>query len=131
MIGLFHNGFEHNNNHYVVVQDYTCADAPAKAKALKFNGHTGFYSCSKCKVKGKYTNKRVAFLDLKAERRTDQEEFLKSKAVWKNVPQYRLCTDTILDYMHLVILGTTKKLLLFWVDGTKKQNLGNSVVTAM
>lgn len=131
LVALFYEGFEHENNHYVVMLDYLCADAPAKAKALKLKGHTGFYSCYKCYVKGENINNRTFFIDLKAKRRTDEEEQLKSKAVWKNVPQYRLVSDTILDYMHLAILGTTKKLLLFWTEGKKLQGLGANVTSAI
>lgn len=131
LIKLFHKGFDHNCKHYIVMLDFLCCDAPAKAKALKLRGHTGFSSCSKCMVKGVYINYTTCFPDFKALKRTDDEELLKTKAIWKNVPNYRFVTDTILDYMHLVCLGITKRLLQFWVEGNKYQNLGGSVIKAI
>lgn len=131
LISLFYEGFENLNKHYVVMLDFLCADAPAKAKALKLKGHTGFSSCSKCHVKGENDNRRTYFTNLKAKRRIDEEESLKSKAVWKNIPEYRIVTDTVLDYMHLVILGVTKKLLIFWTEGKKHQALGTGVTSSI
>lgn len=131
LIDLFYEGFDYDGKHYNVMLDFLCSDAPAKSKVLKSKGHTGFSSCTKCKVEGASQNRRTFFNNLKAPRRTDDEEFLKSKAVWKNIPQYRLVTDTVLDYMHLVILGVTKRLLLFWTEGEKSQKLGRNVTTAI
>lgn len=131
LVELFYDGFDHNSKHYRVMLDYLCSDAPAKAKALKLKGHTGFCSCSKCKVKGEHKHKRTFFKDLKAARRSDEEEFRKSKAIWKNVPLYRLVTDTVLDYMHLVILGIVKRLLGFWTEGSRSQKLGSNVTKAI
>lgn len=34
-----------------------CCDAPAKAFILKIKNHTGFSSCTRCTIDGKYLNK--------------------------------------------------------------------------
>lgn len=38
-----------------------CCDAPAKAFILKIKNHTGFSSCTRCTIIGKYLNNRVCF----------------------------------------------------------------------
>ncbi|KAM7300543.1 uncharacterized protein ISCGN_016155 [Ixodes scapularis] len=48
-------------------------DAPAKSFILCIKGHTGYYSCTKCTVRGTYINGRVCFPDLTASLRTDAD----------------------------------------------------------
>jgi len=38
-----------------------CCDAPAKSFVLKVKGHSGFSSCTRCKIEGEYMNNRVCF----------------------------------------------------------------------
>lgn len=128
LIDLFYKGFDYEQVHYVVMLDYLCADAPANAKAITFKGHTGYYSCTKCEVQGFRKEKRICFTDMKTKRRTDEQEYSRSKCAWKKIPNYRLVTDTVLDYMHLILLGNTKRLLLFWTEGGKRQALGTNAI---
>lgn len=37
------------------------ADAPAKSFIMKIKGHTGYHSCTRCFVEGKYLNRRTCF----------------------------------------------------------------------
>lgn len=119
-IDLYFDGIELDGKQYTVMFDFLSSDAVAKSKILKVKAHTGFESCTKCKVKGKYLNRRTYFDDLKARKRTNDEEFAKSKSAIKRIPQIRMVTDVVLDYMHLVLLGVMKKILLFFYQGQQK-----------
>ena len=97
-------------------------DAPAKALVKGIVQFNGKYGCDKCEVEGKYTG-RMVFLDLNAKLRKDSSFRSKSNKEHHKVdsPFLELPIDMILlfpnDYMHLVDLGVTKKLLLLWTIG--------------
>lgn len=100
-------------------------DAPAKSFILCIKSHNGYYSCTKCTVRGTYINNRVCFPDLTASLRTDVD--------FQSVPQEEHHLDTgpsillelpvdivkqvPLEYMHLVCLGVVHKLLVMWFRG--------------
>lgn len=100
-------------------------DAPAKSFILNIKGHSGFYSCSRCIQEGEYYERRVCF------------PYSKNKSVKKTHKDYVNMTyedshigtisklveleglDVVsafpLDYMHLVCLGVTRKLITLWM----------------
>lgn len=99
-------------------------DAPAKSFILCTKGHTGFYSCTKCTIKGKYLNGRVCFPNAQYSLRTDDiyaingyKNFQTGYSIVNNIPSFLPITNTPLDYMHLVLLGVVKKLILLWTKG--------------
>lgn len=56
------------------ILDKIIADVPAKSFILSTKGHAGYYSCSKCKIKGISINRTVYLSgDLEAEHRTSDE----------------------------------------------------------
>ncbi|XP_075737303.1 uncharacterized protein LOC142776830 [Rhipicephalus microplus] len=108
-------------------------DAPAKAFVLYVRSHTGYYSCTKCDVKGVYCEGRVCFPNVNARKRTDdsfrlkvQEEHHTGESILEELP-FDLVKDIPLDYMHLVCLGVMNKLLTLWVRGPKVTRLGSKV----
>ncbi|KAK0139276.1 hypothetical protein N1851_024092 [Merluccius polli] len=111
------NGKEIN----VQIKAFVC-DAPARAFVKCIKGHTGYYSCERCIVKGEYKNKRVVYLG-DYPLRTDvafanglyndhQLGVSPLLNVWINC-----VTGFPLDYMHLVCLGVVKRLLCFFKKG--------------
>lgn len=112
----------------------TC-DAPAKSFIMCIKGHTGYYSCTKCCVKGKsYKGLKakkghVVFRKLNRPLRDDysfrrQAQRLHHK-VGVSSPFIRLPSaffDSIksnaLDPMHLWDLGVIRKMVNEWVSGT-------------
>ncbi|CAN7984903.1 unnamed protein product, partial [Ixodes hexagonus] len=112
-------------------------DAPAKAFILYIRGHTGYHSCTKCTVKGVYWKCRVCFPDMTKELRTNQSFRCKTQKqhhTGQSIPKVLpidLVKDVPLDYMHLVCLGVTRKLLLLWTRGPKEVRLGNKVCNEM
>jgi hypothetical protein len=85
-------------------------DAPAKSFVLCTKGHTGFYSCTKCIIKGEYRNGRICFPNGKLyPLRTDKlfamqayKDFQIGYSILNNIPGFLPITQTPLDYMHLV-----------------------------
>lgn len=114
------------NNRYItskkkIIIDAFCCDSPAKSFLLKTKGHTGFYSCSRCTVQGKFIQRRVCFPDLDCSKRTHSdfvntinEEHHISDTELINIPGIDIIQNFPLDYMHLVCLGVVRKLLLLW-----------------
>lgn len=98
-------------------------DAPAKSFILCTKGHTGFYSCTKCTIKGKYLNGKVCFPNAYSLRTDDifaingYKNFQTDYSIVNNIPNFLPITNTPLDYMHLVLLGVVKKLILLWTKG--------------
>lgn len=148
MIGLYH-GYEKPSNPNEYLQDFVeevkqlavsginvndkilkfclksiICDAPAKSFILGIKGHAGFDSCTKCKIKGTYSNRRVCFPDLISEKRTHEEfrnrthqDYQIKYTILTEMPNFDFVSNVPYDYMHLVCLGVTRKLLQAWVKG--------------
>ncbi|XP_058826044.1 uncharacterized protein LOC131685986 isoform X1 [Topomyia yanbarensis] len=101
-------------------------DAQAKAFIMDIKAPTGTYGCPKCKVRGKKIGPRVVFLNLHAPLRTD-EDFLEitdphhhSSRLSPLATVAKCISNVSIDYMHNVLLGVFKYILLFWVDTKNK-----------
>ncbi|XP_077498778.1 uncharacterized protein LOC144109886 [Amblyomma americanum] len=108
-------------------------DAPAKPFVLCVKNHTGYYSCTKCTVKGAYIEGRVGFPNISSELRTDcsfrqrsQEQYHTGSSIVEQLP-IDIVRGVPLDYMHLVCLGVVHKLLVLWFRGPKAIRLGSKV----
>lgn len=94
----------------------------------KYNiAFTGYYSCTKCHVKGKSILHRVSFLSCRDRLRRDDEfrvlkdkKHHKGKSILTDIPGFFPVTHVPLDYMHLICLGVTRKLLHLWTSGIFK-----------
>lgn len=115
-------------------------DAPAKAFVLCVKSHTGFYSCTKCTIKGKYIHNRTCFPSTQhsCHLRTDQlfaansyENFQTGYSILNEVPKFLLISHTPLDYMHLVCLGVVKKMILLWIKGPFTVRLSSRLITKL
>jgi len=127
---LTSNGIVINNKSYEVTVDVICCDSPAKSFVLNVKGHTGYFSCTRCKVEGEFLENRTCFpyneSDLQPSSRTHSEylnrinkEYQTSLDVscLSEIPRFDVVTNFSLDYMHLICLGTVKKLILLWKKG--------------
>lgn len=106
--------------------DAICCDAPAKSFVLKIKGHSGFFSCTRCKQEGEYLQKRISFpfQEISSKRNHNDyinmshEEYHISDTVSQLVEIKGI--DTVysfpLDYLHLTCLGIMKKLINMWVS---------------
>lgn len=111
-------------------------DAVAKASVLGIKGHNGYFSCSKWTQEGEYYRDRRCFPDLQFIKRTDLDFINQSdkghhvtRTILENILNIGLVTDIVLDYMHLVCLGVTKKLLVStWCFGPPPHKLSVKTV---
>jgi len=113
------NDYIYENNVIKVKLSSLICDTPAKFFVLCTKGHTGFYSCTKCTIKGKYLNGRICFPNTSHSLRTDDlfaindyKNFQTGYSIVNNILGFLPITNTFLDYMHLLCLGVVKKLIL-------------------
>lgn len=123
-------------------------DAPAKSFVLYLKGHTGYNSCTKCCIEGKYSrpkkskikkkkNGRICFPGIGPFTMKTDEKFHSNcyndfdegnETILKRIPQFGGITSVPLDYMHLILLGVMKKLITLWLTGPLKTRLSASKV---
>lgn len=123
-------------------------DAPAKAFILYLKGHTGYNSCPKCCISGKYevskpkrkgkkAKGRVCFPGIGPFTLKTDEGFLLNKynelepgneTILKRIPNFGCVSSVTLDYMHLILLGVMKKLLRLWIMGPLSTRLSASKI---
>lgn len=120
---LKETGLDIDSSHFTVKISSILCDAPAKAFVLNVKSHNSYSGCTKCNVVGEYTQHRMAYLNSEATLRCHEEfinmsddECHKGPTVLEEL-DIDLVDNVPLDYMHLVCLGVTKRLLTFWVSG--------------
>jgi len=135
---LIDRGYIFKGVQYKLIIRALICDAPAKSFVLYTTGHTGYYSCSKCFVKGEYRNNRICFPDANlCSERSDMEfrQQVNAKhhlgvSVLEQLPQFDMVQNVVLDYMHLICLGVMRKLLFLWCfDFKSGSKLSKSDIT--
>jgi len=130
MIHLQNNGIHILNSLYNVRISAICADAPARAFLKQCSIFNGYYGCERCVQKGTWIG-RVVFEEMSASLRTDEsfrdmtQSNHHSNVSPFNVLDIGLTSQVILDHMHLIFLGVTKKFLNVWVKGKLPYKLGH------
>ncbi|XP_071639678.1 uncharacterized protein [Temnothorax longispinosus] len=123
-IYFINNGIAVNNTLFNIRVSGIICDAPAKAYILKVKSHNGYYSCTKCIIKGEYIDDTNCFpYDRNEVLRTDENfrnfaynnNYQIGQTILCNIPYLGLVTNVLLDHMHLVCLGIVRKLLLLWI----------------
>jgi len=111
-----------------------CCDAPAKADILGIKSFSGYYSCTRCVVKGETSNNRRIFTDLDCVLRTNEDfhnwsdtEFRKTKTLLTKIPGLHFNNSFVLDIMHLVYLGVTRTMILTWSTGNIPHKLSSKL----
>lgn len=122
-------------------------DAPARAFLKCIIGHGGYYSCERCEERGEYLCKiskqtkkskksknsgHVCLLGTNAILRTDQSFRNQDNPIhhhdsspWEELP-INMVRDIPLEYLHLILYGAMKRILILWIDGTKYFKLSNN-----
>ena len=125
----FHrSGLMHRNEKYNIHTKAFVCDAPARAFIKCIKGHTGFWGCEKCSLKGIYLKKekKVIFREMNARKRTDEDfrSHMQPGHHKQSSPLLSLGIGLVsqvpLDYMHLICLGIMKRLLVYWLRGESK-----------
>ncbi|MEE4247456.1 MAG: hypothetical protein V2I33_18765 [Kangiellaceae bacterium] len=95
-------------------------DAPARAFLKGCKGHSGYHSCERCCIEGR-SEGHVLVFDEDCQHERTNESFRERDDVDHHVTDSVLerlpidmVKDFILDSMHLVLLGVTRRLFLFW-----------------
>lgn len=102
-------------------------------------GHTGYYSCTKCVIKGGYINGKVCFSNLSKFRdRTDfdfrsksqEEHHINSKTSdLELIKHLNMIDDFPVDPMHLIDLGVTKNVVNLWCFGKPSTKLSYAQIS--
>ncbi|CAC5387965.1 unnamed protein product [Mytilus coruscus] len=99
-------------------------DAPARAFLKQIKGHTGYFSCERCVIKGFWKNNRVTMHSCELyEKRTDElfsaQTYVNHQMGITPLVQHGIpCISSfVLDYMHCVCLGVVKRILWFFKQG--------------
>ncbi|CAI6377752.1 unnamed protein product [Macrosiphum euphorbiae] len=128
--------------HKKVTVDAFCCDQPAKSFLLNTKSHCGFYSCTRCTVKGKYLMRRVCFPKLNCSKRTHEDFVGKIQRQYHNdkhqvteilnIPNFDVVNHFSIDYMHAVCLGAVKKILMLWKGDTIcKRNINKQKLNSL
>ena len=125
---LENEGFKYNDAQYYLRISCIIADAPARSFIKGSKGHTAYHGCERCIEEGTWDG-RIVFSSLAANLRTD-ESFKSMIDVDHHCQlspfsrlEVGLVSQVALDYMHLICLGVTRKLLNLWICGPKANRL--------
>ncbi|XP_050706897.1 uncharacterized protein LOC126992284 [Eriocheir sinensis] len=118
----------------VQVSSFVC-DAPARSFVKQVKGHNAYYGCEKCTQRGVWKGK-VTFPSLDASLRTDDDfkSLADEEHHYARSPLIELGIGMVsqfpYDYMHLVCLGVTRKLIGLWIRGPVGKNcrVGSNVI---
>lgn len=130
------DGFLYESKRYIIVLSGFVCDAPARALLKCIKGHTGYYSCERCIIKGYYKSNRVIFYSTSDFAKRTNEDFCQQNYEDHQLRKSPLsdyginCIENFcLDYMHLVCLGVVKRILSYLKNGPKECKLSSSQVS--
>lgn len=137
-VALIKSGLAYGGKNIKVgIKGFVC-DAPAKSFLLGVKGHTGYYSCTKCKQSGVYLQNRMTFPQCHEPLRTHEEflqmhdeDFHNSSTPLTEIPGINFIKSFPLDYMHLVCLGVVRSLLYLWMFGPVPLKLPNKIINSI
>ncbi|CAB3978409.1 Hypothetical predicted protein [Paramuricea clavata] len=118
-------GINHDGTNYKFSVKCFCCDAPARCLLKCVIGHTGYFACERCTVEGTWNGRVVFNLDNNDDLRTDELFSSCSYERHQKGPSPLLlcgvsCIQQFsLDYMHMVCLGVTKRILHYLKKGPR------------
>lgn len=128
MVDLEHQGICARGVNYSVRTRCIVADAPARSFIKRINGHNGYYGCERCYRRGTYKYSRIlypikpacdSYTDESFKERWYESHHKQGPPSPLELLNLGMISQIPLDYMHLCLLGTMKKLLLVWTEGKK------------
>ena len=106
------------------------ADTPARNLVRMTKAHNGYFGCDGCVDEGIHRDKRMIFLNLNSRKRTDENYMDESEdcfvlhrkgvSPFYSIQGFRMHSQFPRDPMHLVYLGATRRILLYWLKGSNK-----------
>ena len=132
---LERDGFCYQGASVSVALSAVVCDAPARAFVRSSKGHTGFFCCHKCHLKGVTYQGRMTFPQFDAPARLDSDnlEELNDDQHFTGFSPFSLLSVGMVtqfphDYMHVVCLGVVRKLLYFWMKKPLHTRIGTPAV---
>lgn len=129
---LYSTGLTVNDEEFSVGVKRVVCDAPAKCFILNIKNFLSYSSCTKCNVTGEYGRNKVYYpeiSDLKVDNDYLNDQLYKGeKTKLLEIPDFGVVTKIPLDYMHLVCLGVTKKLISIWMQEHAHQDSEASLI---
>ena len=122
---LLQNGIKTPDKYYLVSLKLFSCDAPARQFLKSIVSHNGYDSCERCIIHGAHINHRHVFLGSGYTLRNDREfnlySYKEHQKTLCTLAKYNIpCVSSfVLDIMHLVYLGVTKRILIFFNKGQK------------
>ena len=120
---LLEIGISIDDKKYDVKLRSIIADAPARSFVKQTRGHGAYFGCDRCEVKGHYSKGSMSYDVLNAPKRThlsfvNQRQAIYHKGVspLTDVKYINMIEDFPLDYMHCILLGVVKRLLVTWIS---------------
>lgn len=93
--------------------------------------------CDRCTQEGSYVSRKMTFPETRATRRTDDsfaelrdENHHRGHSILTTL-RLGMVTQFVLDYMHVVCLGVTRKMLNFWTKGNLKYRQSSFKIKAI
>lgn len=113
-------------------------DSPARSFLKCTKGHRGYYACERCEIKGTWDSHIILDSVEPACKRTDEKfnqgKYVDTHQLWKSpLIEYGIsCVQGFpLNYMYLVCLGITRRMLLYLIRGPRKCRLSQQHVSCM
>lgn len=129
---LIETGIEIENSTMAFeIKCFSC-DAPARQFLKCTKGHTGYYSCERCTVKGEKHESTMTFEDTSAPLRNEIDFNACNYSDHKHeesvlIPCEIPCISKfVLDHMHLVCLGVVRRMLNFLQSGPRNCKLSQN-----
>ena len=123
---LINNDFVYLNDVFTIdIAAFVC-DTPAKSILLNVKGHTGYNSCITCNITGQRIGHVTCFPKEHHTELCNNEDFRNNiylgtyqlgETILTEIPGLNMVDHFPRDYMHLICLGITRKLLYLWKYG--------------
>ena len=135
---IMNDNFEYLNEIFIInIAAFVC-DTPAKSMILNVKGHTGYSSCVTCQITGHRIENVTSFsTEQNTELRTNEDfrrniylgNYQIGHTILTDIPGLDMVGDFPRDYMHLLCLGITRKLLYLWKYGPMNIRLSPTQLT--
>lgn len=123
---LLSSGIEIIDKHFDVQVKHFVCDTPARSFVKSVLGHSAKKGCERCNVIGHKVDGVLVFLDTRAKERTDNDfrthvdpDYHTGASILAKIkPPIDMINQFILDPMHLLYLGCTKRILEYLLNSS-------------
>ena len=131
---LEENGVISVENRVTAKLGLICCDRPARSFVKGIKSHNAYFGCDRCTVKGEWHGS-VCFLDTNCGRRTNasfrnryQPEHHSGVSPFQELNSVDMTSDFPVDFMHLICLGVTSRILDYLRSGPNTCRLSSSQI---